>query len=163
MCKACSPHFPDETHYNPPMLRHRLAPLALVLLVAAGCHVTNTAEETRHIPRDQLAVWEAARDVAREQARWDEKQACPARGALVYECRSGIFGFVDDFAVSIDPAPGGGTRVHLDSRSRTGKSDFGVNAKRIALFLDLVEQKLAARPETPTPASGVAGVGSRTR
>ncbi|MEZ0228341.1 MAG: DUF1499 domain-containing protein [Planctomycetota bacterium] len=137
------------------------APIVTVLL-GAGCAATNTAEDTRHFPRDGIDVWAAARDAAREQPRWDEKVACPARGSLVYECRSAIWGFVDDLAVSVDPDPRGGTRVHLDSRSRVGRSDWGVNAKRIALLLDRMETKLAEHPETPTPAA-TAGVGSGSR
>ncbi len=125
--------------------------------------MTNTAAETRHIPRDQLDVFRAARAVAGEQTRWDEKAACPVRGTLVYEVRSALFGFVDDFSVAIEPDPSGGTRVRLDSRSRTGKSDFGVNAKRIARFLDGLEARLAASPETATPATSVAGVGTSSR
>ena len=138
--------------------------LPLVAIIFAGCTLTNTAAETRHFPRDPVDVFLAAHEVAKEQPRWDEVQACVARGALVYECRSTVFGFVDDFVVTIDPDPSGGTSVHLDSRSRTGKGDLGVNAARIARFLDLVAVKLAARPaEAGTPATGVAGVRSQSR
>lgn len=133
--------------------------ISLAALLLGGCSATNTAQDTRHFPRDGMDVWNAAHDVAREEPRWDEIAACPARGTLVYECRSALWGFVDDFAVSVDPDPRGGSVVHLDSRSRVGRSDWGVNAKRIARFLDHVECKLAERPEKPTPAN-VASVGS---
>ena len=44
---------------------------------------------------------------------------------------STIFRFVDDFEVRIDKA---NKVIHLRSASRVGRSDFGVNKKRIELF-----------------------------
>lgn len=44
---------------------------------------------------------------------------------------STIFRFVDDFEVRIDKA---NNMIHLRSASRVGRSDFGVNKKRVELF-----------------------------
>ena len=45
-----------------------------------------------------------------------------------------LFGFKDDIVIRI-AAAGNGSRVDLRSLSRVGKSDFGVNAKRIRKFM----------------------------
>jgi len=45
--------------------------------------------------------------------------------------QSGVFGFVDDVTVRVTPHGRAGSRVDLRSRSREGRSDFGVNARRI--------------------------------
>ncbi|GAB3534647.1 DUF1499 domain-containing protein [Photobacterium alginatilyticum] len=45
------------------------------------------------------------------------------------ECRSKIFGFVDDFEVRLN-----GEELIVRSESRTGYSDFGVNRERADLF-----------------------------
>jgi len=45
-----------------------------------------------------------------------------------------LFGFKDDIVVRVTPN-GDGSRVDVRSLSRVGKSDFGVNAKRVRRFL----------------------------
>jgi uncharacterized protein (DUF1499 family) len=56
--------------------------------------------------------------------------------------RSLIFRFTDEIALQFTEAPGG-SRVDMRSRSRAGRSDLGVNARRIRTFLDDLE--VAAR------------------
>lgn len=57
-------------------------------------------------------------------------------GYLKAECRSAIFRFVDDVEFVFDDAA---KRIHFRSASRLGRSDFGVNRKRMeeisAVFL----------------------------
>jgi len=48
---------------------------------------------------------------------------------------SRIFRFVDDIVIRIRPAAGGST-IDVRSKSRDGRSDLGVNAKRIRAFRD---------------------------
>ncbi len=127
---------------------------AALLLLLAGCQLTNTSAERRYLPRDADAVWTAARAVGRDQPRWTEVEACPVRGTLAYEARSAAFGFVDDFSVEVksDPAHEG-SRIRIDSRSRVGRSDLGVNAERVARFVDDLELRLAASPSAVTSAA----------
>lgn len=42
--------------------------------------------------------------------------------------------FKDDLIIEVRATPGGGSEVHMRSRSRVGKGDFGANAKRIVNF-----------------------------
>ncbi|MGE0408774.1 MAG: DUF1499 domain-containing protein [Amphiplicatus sp.] len=45
------------------------------------------------------------------------------------------YGFKDDFIVRLTPAPTGGVRVDLRSKSRVGGSDLGANAARVRAFM----------------------------
>lgn len=54
--------------------------------------------------------------------------------------RSRWFGFEDDVAIRLT-AQDGQTRVDMRSASRVGKSDFGVNAKRVQVFLTDLEHR----------------------
>ena len=57
---------------------------------------------------------------------------------------SAIFGFVDDFEVRIDTGIDQANKIiHLRSASRVGRSDLGVNKKRIDLFKKLFEKKIS--------------------
>jgi uncharacterized protein (DUF1499 family) len=49
-----------------------------------------------------------------------------------------LFRFRDDFVIEVRRS-GIGSAVHMRSRSRVGKSDLGVNARRIGLFLEAVQ------------------------
>ncbi|MEZ4742448.1 MAG: DUF1304 family protein [Bdellovibrionota bacterium] len=48
-----------------------------------------------------------------------------------------FFRFTDDFAIEVREA-GTGSEIHMRSRSRTGKSDFGVNAARIQNYFEKI-------------------------
>jgi uncharacterized protein (DUF1499 family) len=52
------------------------------------------------------------------------------------------FGFKDDVVLRFTEMENGGTRVDMRSKSRIGRSDVGVNAKRINRFLTDLEQSL---------------------
>ena len=54
-------------------------------------------------------------------------------GRLEARQESGLFRFVDDVVVRVRPAPGGSV-VDVRSKSRDGRGDMGVNAKRIRAF-----------------------------
>lgn len=49
---------------------------------------------------------------------------------------SGVFGFVDDFELSVTDDH----KLHFRSCSRVGKSDLGANAKRIEAFKSLLKE-----------------------
>jgi uncharacterized protein (DUF1499 family) len=51
---------------------------------------------------------------------------------------SALFRFKDDVVVRIRPFQDGGSRIDVRSKSRDGKGDMGVNAKRIRTLLGLV-------------------------
>lgn len=52
---------------------------------------------------------------------------------------SGVFGFVDDFEIRIDPVK---KIIHIRSASRVGHGDMGVNKKRIELLKQLYKKNI---------------------
>jgi uncharacterized protein (DUF1499 family) len=58
-------------------------------------------------------------------------------GFVTYIARSARMGFPDAVSVRLSPE-GDGTRMEIFSRSRFGYSDMGVNAARVARWIDAV-------------------------
>lgn len=58
---------------------------------------------------------------------------------------SGLFRFVDDFEVKVDVTAG---LIHVRSASQLGKSDFGVNRKRVETFKALLLTKMKSIQST---------------
>ena len=73
-----------------------------------------------------------ARETA-ESLGWEIVSVDPAAGRLEAREVSRIFRFVDDVVVRVRPAAAGAV-IDVRSRSRDGRGDLGVNAKRIRAF-----------------------------
>ncbi|MDX2481510.1 MAG: DUF1499 domain-containing protein [Desulfuromusa sp.] len=71
-------------------------------------------------------VWAVAREVVAELPRARIVDETPEY--LHAECRSSVFGFVDDLELHLRPSDG---IIAVRSASRLGYSDFGVNQRRI--------------------------------
>jgi uncharacterized protein (DUF1499 family) len=69
--------------------------------------------------------------------------ANPADGRLEAVDTTLLYGFKDDMVVRIQESAQG-TRVDVRSKSRVGRSDLGVNAKRIRTFLSKLRSALPA-------------------
>lgn len=67
--------------------------------------------------------------------------ADPAQGRVEAVATSLLFGFKDDVVVRV-AAAADGTHVDMRSKSRVGRNDFGMNAKRIRTFTSKVRAKL---------------------
>jgi uncharacterized protein (DUF1499 family) len=65
---------------------------------------------------------------------WEIVAAAPGDLRIEATDTTLLFGFKDDIVIRI-AAAGSGSRVDVRSLSRVGKSDFGVNAKRIRKFI----------------------------
>ena len=61
-------------------------------------------------------------------------EADAAQGRIEATATSLLFGFKDDVVVRITEDPNG-TKVDVRSKSRVGRNDFGMNAKRIRTLL----------------------------
>ena len=82
-------------------------------------------------------------------AAWEDLQsAVKAHGGHITEAnerylsaefKSGIFSFVDDFEARLDSM---NSQIQLRSASRVGKSDFGVNRKRVTAIKEPLEKYL---------------------
>jgi uncharacterized protein (DUF1499 family) len=82
-------------------------------------------------PRDK--VFAAAQQVLASMGL-ELIDADAAQGRIEATATSLLFGFKDDVVVRI-AGDAGGTKVDARSKSRVGRSDFGVNARRIRAFL----------------------------
>jgi len=68
-----------------------------------------------------------------ESLGWEIISVDPAAGRLEAREVSRIFRFVDDVVVRVRPAAGGAV-IDVRSKSRDGRGDLGVNARRIRAF-----------------------------
>ena len=71
---------------------------------------------------------------ARSMAGWEIVSADPSSGVLEAVALTRLLRFRDDVVIELR-ASGAGSAVHMRSRSRLGRSDFGANAARIRAFL----------------------------
>ena len=83
------------------------------------------------LPRE--AAFDRALDAAQRMG-WTIVAADDTTGRIEASDRSRWFGFTDDIVIRITPE-GSGSRVDVRSSSRLGRSDFGVNAARIRVYL----------------------------
>jgi uncharacterized protein (DUF1499 family) len=91
-------------------------------------------------PKDK--VFEAARQ-ALSSMGLEIVDANPAEGRIEAVDTSLLYGFKDDLVVRVQEGPDG-TRVDVRSMSRVGRSDLGMNAKRIRTFLARLRPSLPA-------------------
>jgi len=113
-----------------------------------NCVSSDAVDDTHKTPPLRLAVtpaeaWEAAEQAVKALPRTRIVQR--TEDYLHAECRSALFGFVDDLELQLRPAAG---IIAVRSASRLGYWDFGVNRRRIdALRAVLVEQgKIIGQP-----------------
>ena len=92
------------------------------------------------LPAPPDRVLTAAEALARRLG-WEIVAVVPAEGRLEATATTPWFGFKDDVVVRVTPAETG-SRVDMRSKSRVGRSDLGVNAKRIRAFLAELSARL---------------------
>jgi len=100
--------------------------------------------QTVHFPLPKDIVFGAALAAARA-SRWEIAASEPSEGRIEVTDTTLWYGFKDDVVVRIADDPAGGTRLDVRSVSRVGKSDLGVNARRIRAFLGKVKGNLAGK------------------
>ena len=72
------------------------------------------------------AVWQGVREVVANLPRTTVVKATDRY--LHAECKSRVFGFIDDLELQLHPETGD---IHIRSASRVGYSDMGVNRRRV--------------------------------
>ncbi|HUE95172.1 MAG TPA: DUF1499 domain-containing protein [Longimicrobiaceae bacterium] len=82
-------------------------------------------------------AFQRALDIARAQG-WAIVDANLAEGRIEATDRTFWFGFYDDVVIRLTPVEGR-TVVDVRSKSRVGRSDLGVNARRIRAYLQAVQ------------------------
>jgi uncharacterized protein (DUF1499 family) len=85
------------------------------------------------LARPPQQAFARAVEIARDEG-WEITALDEAAGRIQAVATTRWFGFHDDVAIRIEAA-GAGSRIDLRSKSRSGRSDFGTNARRIREFL----------------------------
>lgn len=110
----------------------------------AGCPdrpncVSSEAKDDKHaitplrLKENQAVAWNAIRDTVSKLPR--TRIVKFGDRYLHAECRSRLFGFIDDLELQLDPQTG---LIAIRSASRIGYSDLGVNRRRV----ETLQQKL---------------------
>jgi uncharacterized protein (DUF1499 family) len=86
-------------------------------------------------------AFQRALAAAQAMPRWTIVRSDPAAGIIEGSERTLFMGFTDDFVIRVSPE-GSGSRIDMRSESRQGRSDFGVNAKRIRTYLAALKPRL---------------------
>lgn len=82
----------------------------------------------------QGEAFRRALEAAKAMPGWKLVASDPASGRIEANDTSRWFRFVDDVVIRVMPE-GAGSRIDVRSESRQGRSDFGVNAKRVRAYL----------------------------
>jgi len=72
---------------------------------------------------------------------WDVVSSVPEEGRIEATAKSLLYGFTDEVAVRVTPSATGSV-VDVRSRSRIGRIDRGVNAKRIRAYLAALDKRI---------------------
>lgn len=80
-----------------------------------------------------------ARLLAEDQPRWWVSYDEPTRLHFEAEATTKLLRFTDDVIIEVRPH-GEGSALHMRSRSRWGRDDFGANAKRITGFIEQLKK-----------------------
>lgn len=75
---------------------------------------------------------------AAQDMGWEIVSQSRPDGHIEATATTALFGFKDDVVIRLR-ADNGGTRVDMRSASRVGRTDFGVNAARIAAYFDALK------------------------
>jgi uncharacterized protein (DUF1499 family) len=86
-------------------------------------------------------AYKRALATAQGMSGWTIVNTDPAARTIEGSQRTLFMGFTDDFVIRVS-ADGAGSRIDMRSVSRQGRSDFGVNAKRIRAYLEALKPKL---------------------
>ena len=86
-------------------------------------------------------AFKRALDAAKAMPGWTVVDSDPASGRIEANETSRWFRFVDDVVIRV-AADGAGSRIDIRSVSRQGRSDFGVNARRIRAYMEILKARV---------------------
>lgn len=98
--------------------------------------------EPLRVEASRRAAFDATLAEARAEG-WTIAAVEPQQGRIEATAETFWFGFKDDIVIRVQETEDGRARIDMRSASRVGISDLGVNADRIARFLDALERRLA--------------------
>lgn len=86
------------------------------------------------LPGTAAEIYARVLNLAKKQSGWEIIAAEASRGRIEAVATTPVFRFRDDIVIELR-SEGQTTSVHMRSRSRLGRNDFGTNFKRISEFL----------------------------
>lgn len=110
--------------------------------VSSQAHDGKHAIEPFHIKGDPTAGWNAITGIIRSLPRTTIVKA--TEKYLHAECKSRLFGFIDDLELYLDPVTG---VIAIRSASRVGYYDFGVNRRRLTDLREMLMDKGLIEPQ----------------
>ena len=81
---------------------------------------------------------------AAQMPTWTVTTQDPATHTLEGYSTSGLFHFNDDFVIQVRADPAGGSLIEMQSKSRDGIGDFGINHQRIKDFFAAISPRAAS-------------------
>lgn len=93
------------------------------------------------VNKDQRSTFDTVQNVA-QIASWDIIETVSNDFKLEAQAKTQFMGFTDDIVIEVRKISDQLSEVHMRSKSRKGRSDFGINSKRILEFFDQVKLNL---------------------
>lgn len=90
------------------------------------------------------AVWRACMSLVEKHGRWRLLQADDLAGFIRVRCTTFVFRLEGDLEIRIGLDEHGLTRVDVRSRSRRGRTDLGMNTRRVGRFFQKLDRMLRA-------------------
>ena len=94
------------------------------------------------ISADPQQVFKIIQNTATQIPRWKIVGCDPMERKIEVVCTSYFFRFKDDIIIQVQSLQNSSI-VHMRSKSRIGKGDLGINAKRIRQFLQLISKNFS--------------------
>ncbi|MGA9277907.1 DUF1499 domain-containing protein [Ilumatobacter sp.] len=135
---------PDEWHVDPLTAPAPSTP-NWYRLIPADAVVERHPRRDGHPPVYDVTAKRLATAFDREamsEGRVEVLAGKAADGFVTYVQRSYVFGFPDYVSVRFIDLDDGGSTIAIFSRSRFGRSDLGVNEKRVARWVDVTTKRL---------------------
>jgi uncharacterized protein (DUF1499 family) len=95
------------------------------------------------LPLPPREAWLLVEKASRTIPKWEITSSDPETMTLEGIAETPLFRFVDDFVIQVRAA-GTGSVIHMRSRSREGKGDLGVNARRIRDYFAALQRRISA-------------------
>jgi uncharacterized protein (DUF1499 family) len=95
-----------------------------------------------HVAAPPAQAVQRAEQVAKQMPQWTVTEVDRTNGTVEAVAESIVFGFKDDIVIRVRP-DGTASVVDMRSKSRDGRGDMGVNAKRIRAYLAALQQPAA--------------------
>jgi uncharacterized protein (DUF1499 family) len=95
-------------------------------------------------PLPPAELFATVRETARKMTGWRVTAEDAGSHVLHAVAWVPLTPFHDDVTITLEPTAGG-SRVIVRSRSRVGRGDLGVNARRIRAFLRALDRELSSR------------------